>query len=744
MATTAHLGGIPLILTGGASWSMTSGISAQEAEFEIAAGDEGAALALREQRNAVTLELAGNTFAALSVLRVSPSSIAAKRRVTVVDRRYWWDRKVYERSVNKPRRVGAFRRGGVGWNVLQKVPGLDTFAAKLTHYAHSLDNAGVLWEAETLLRDILKEMDPGAGALVIAESSDLAFLPLQGLELSGSCADAFQQALNRMGGIEVTINALGQVVLYSWLTRTEMGVLGPGDSSRNYGAVGPGVYGAGTVEVVDMAAEAPEYVDVLFTPEIEVRFDFTADPTAEPDETTTAIPGAVPMVVQNVVVNPVPTLRLVAGNDEKTLTCGDYIEITQFLTALAITSASGGSVGGSGLLDAGLTMANIRRAVLPRNSAILHRSLGTLEKLVPGNLAINWSEVVSAIFEGFRSLWRLPEQWTDNCLAIRDYLVGTWNVQGGQRARAVCYADHTIFPNAQGRWAAGKTAETMPWCIEVSTGYPGLNTDPAATTPVAPFAVSVVDEDQGIIGTRQAVNNVLESKALIGLMTNLPTGAIRKSNTGAVFINSPANGQVGTSLPSISTNMRMCIILTMVPARALFRVRVHPGEVGITYPCSGPPQEIRVHDETARIGWSQLRAGFIQNAFGLGGDRAAGRAGQQVALDALRDLRACVNLTGETQGAASLTQIAQGYAKDIYARYAPRLMGSRVADSRGAAGQVIPGGGIVSVSHSVDSRGAAQTSIMLRAMRPMIGLLNLLPSGTRAILLKLIPTKGGK
>lgn len=736
MTTTAHLGGIPLILSGGASWSMTSGTTPQRAEFEIAAFDEGRAQELaKSARNAVTLELAGRTFAGLSVLHVLPSTVTAKRRVVVVDRRHWWERKHYYRAVNMPRRVGQVRRDGVGWNESMKaLPGLTQFAPGFTFYTHSLKSPTEAWAPLSLWEDIIQSIDPGA-SLLMADGLDLNGIPLQGLELDGNGQEVTQQALARLGAVDLTINPLGQVVLYSWRARSELGIMGPGDSSRQYGSVGPGIWARGTAEVVSFSAEAPEYVDVLFTPEIEVMFRFVADPT-DPDETSFQGPQAVEPTFVNVIVNPIQELPI---SDEVTLTSGDYIEITRALVAYTALAASGGAPGN---MPTGLSLAHLRQAILPRNGAILHRALDTLISKSPSTLAVNWSEIVGALTGGFRQLWQLPQEWVNNSLSIQPYLVGTWNTESGQRASSVVWCDHTIFPNAQGRWIYGKTADKMPWCIEVSTSYPGTDTDPTATNPPGPFSVEVKDRDQGIIATPQSVATATQNKALIGLMTNLPSGAIRASNKGAVFLNSAAIGDPTGSLPSISTSMRMATILTLTPARVLTRVTVRPADIGITWAATGPPMEVRAREETARYGWSQQRKKTIMDVFGLSG--ATTREVQDIALRSDAMTEACVNLKDNNKGAASLTAIAHGYALDVYSRFEPRLMGSRVADLRGPAADAVPGGGIASVTHSVDGRGVATTSIMLRVTRPALNLLSLLPSAARAIIMRLIPWKQGQ
>lgn len=703
--TVATLNGVPL-LAQGVSWRATTGVTPHQAEFSVALSE--VAFLLSIPRNEATLVFHGQTWEGLSIIEPGYSSDPNVGKVRVVDRRYWWPFVHHYQWINRRRRIGTRRRGK--WN--EK---LQQAAASAFEYASfsTYDGAGKAWDAVQLIRYVVEQVDgmwpdvePGA---------DFKKIPLENVDIDHEGHEAIARVLRSMPGAEITIDPTGRVRVFSWLSGAESWVVGDGHIEI-HGAAGPEVVAAGHVELIDRANARPEYIDVLFTPEIEVRFDFVGDDPSEATDGGTISQmnrAGTPRHIRNVL--PLPDFEITDGT--KTFYQGTYFA---FEDALRLWTSPPGIL-------SGLTHSIIRRAFVPERGLWAGIGLaGTLDAKGP---VANWSARISAIQGHYRQTFQLPRDWVDRTLSLRPYLVATIDITTGQRAPAMAFSDHAIKASEKGMYldAAARAADKMAYAWNV-TGYPGENveikTEGDDATQPAPATVQIIDEDQGVIRVAYQVDPYGRGQMVFpSKLENTPTRNWKKSamKTTPVFFNAITKGG---KVVALAAKHRLAVILTLVPATSLYRVKIKPEDVSAMLPkavrdgitdAKGPPKQIRVGPgiETARIAWSQAASDHIERSFAM---RNVGKAGW-VPEDLTTLLRQyCVNdgsgeSTKKGERGASLQQIALAQAAAYYATTHDRVEGSMTGEMNA---ELIPQGAIDQVSHQVDGDGAATSTYSLR------------------------------
>ena len=707
--TTATLNGRPLILSAPQRWTMTTGVTPFIGTFDIAAGDaEGL---ISDKISEDVLELHGQTWEQLSILWIDPGSNPHERRVRVADRRYWWPREHLKKSFNIPRRVALERRNKWG-DKLQVDP------SPIHDYKHFSLRNGKPWSPEDALRYVLNRVErrgvltPVApGSIKIQDDALLFDIPIENVRIDANGRDAVSQILAKLQGAAITIDPDGSIRVFSWLSEAEEGVLGDG-SLQVFGALGAPVWDQGNAEHVDLAKIRPAVIDVLFTPEIEMRFDFVSDELPKAEESKDAEPPGMPArILDN--VGPTVDFELTVGKEK--VAPGTFKTIKEQVDAWNLE-------GGIGLLLAkgkGLTFDLIDQGFIPeRGLWAIMDNIGTIQ---PSSVKQNWMARTSMLMRWYRQGFRLPKAFVDNAEAIRPYLVATLDRVSGQRAPAMAYADHCIKSRNKGLLRGASHADTTAWAMNVA-GYPGANTEITKDSQPSPARVVVTDQDMGIIRLDYLLspfgNDVMVFPAQI---LNVPTGDLRASNSRPVFFNSRT--RLDRLNPPKLGPSKVAVILTMIPADKLFTVSISASDHGIT--ATGPRLRIRVRAsvETARFAWSEQHKGVLTDAF-------------DPAVFGLSSLKvACVNLGDGEKDAASLKRIALAHAKAIWARDASRLMGSKVGDMNSAH---VPVGSIQSVTHTVNPDGSALSAVACQPQRPLIDMTAFLDAGTQRIVLRAV------
>lgn len=721
MIVRATFDGQPLLNETEVSWPERTGTSPVLGHFDITPAQLAYFLPLAVSQIPLDLEIdygsGTQSVRGLYVIREEPGPNPHIKRILVADRRRFWRVRWILRRYNMRRRTGTARRGQ--WNAVLQT----AVVPEIQHARFSL-KGGIVWKADEVLLDVLTALGEVGAAVHV---SDLSRLPVENLALDDRGDLALQRALELLPGARVTLTPAGVVRVFSALTGAEEGVVGTGEIGQG-GAAGPELQGRGHVELVTDHADRPRSVFVGFTIEAEIRIDCLAGDETAGTTGVPADPDNPPLEAVNVIQ--VPDFALtVAG---QAVAQGTWMPFTDYLAAIS---------GGRSLIN---RLDDRLMRILSVPGMGLAADLDLLAKGDASGEAADWGARVAALQHYYRTYYRVERHLMDRFLSLQPYLVATIDTTSGQRAPAVAFSDYTfVWSKKANVYQGGGLGETPAYCLIVD-GYPGPDGDfTAATAKPSPVKVHVVDSDQGIIQLEYLLNPYGFVEAILpGKLVDVPMRSFGMDDPEPVaFDVMSRNG----GIPQLSTEQRVAIVLTAVPAapndnRQLYWIEVKPADVRDLLPdgaargldsAHGPSIHVRIPAsvETARVAWQQSRAANIRRIFGLGGLFLDDRS--QLAGLVMNDEEQ--NVLGAS--AASLRALARAAAAAEWAHYPVRVMGARETPLNVALPLV---GQIDEIRHGVASNGAAISSIGLAPETFPLDIWSFLDSGTRQVVSRMI------
>lgn len=722
--TIATLGGFPLLASSPVRWRLIEGVTPCIEKFDMVPADAEKLLAVR---GPVKLVMTSNdstiTVEGLYVIGAAAGPNPFIARVEVADRRYWWKyAHVGPRRYNMRRKVG--ERYIANWAPAQLRPSLPDFAfAPYSTRNPTTDTAGNVadrWDADGVLFNVLGVLDSferknfsNSFGEPIRNGDPFGTVQLiEDLEIDDKGDAAIGRAVKACPGLGIFVNLAGKVVLFSKTSGLEVAAIA---------ALGPQMITGGVTKLVRNNLIRPREVHVLFTREIEVRFDYNQQGgTRTVNE----------RFMDNVLPIPDDYLEIPSGSGKR-MARGTYIRIED---AYSVWGA---------LPECNLNLASdgariMEMSMTPHNS--LNVMAGLAGVLNVTGAGADWAGRIQALQTHWRQTFRVNRRWMDRIFQLRAFSVGTVDQATGQRAPARAYADHCYFPSKKSLFKQAKQILTtglgdLTLCQNVD-GLPASGLLDG-TEAAAPAKVTIPDQDQGILHTDYVTDTlrdwerVLPSKLDTTNLQAIPTGNIADRTRSISFDSVPAGGK----RPKMSSTFRIAIIVTAIPAapnneQQLHRIVVKPSDVRPILPGSqnlglesanGPILEIRVPaaTETARIPWIDANAVEVEKAFGI-------RDG----IPNFGDY--CINEKTGSQGSASLNAIALAEAASAYATFVDRNEGTA---SGMLNASVTPGGWLAEVVHEIGTDGVAKTSVNLPAQIPALTLWNYLDKGTRKVLM---------
>lgn len=717
----ATLDGYPLLASSPVRWRLATGVLPVEETFDMIPSDAAALLANSSGRT-VTLKMIGGgstiEVKGLYVKQAAPGDNPYISRVTVADRRWLWPSPHILRRYNIRRRVGVKRI------VTQDQAALDVSAPDLLFAPYSTKteqgSANDRWEPKDCVLDVLAEISDAEKefygsafpppVIVGAPFNDSQLVDSLTVDESGEAA--IDRVLRAFPEVALYVNLEGAVVFFSRAAGGEQAMVA---------ALGAEYVGRGHITTISNRAIRPKEIHVLFTRELEVRFDFEEHSSGG----TVAQGSDDARFADNVLA--VPDRFLQIGT--RKVPQGTWITFAEALAAW----------GQPPLIAVGsqLTYRFILQALVPWND--LWGPLGILGSLDPN---AEWSGRIRALQSHFRQTYRINRRWMDRILSLKAYSIGTVDQATGQRGPARAYGDHCYVAAKKHMFkqlgevrqlGAGNSAGDLTLCTNID-GYPASGIIDANTKP-SPAEVSVVDEDQGIIRLDYVVDPLgMMEVCLPSKMGNVPKADIRNRTNPITFDSIVKGGR----LAALETDHKVAMILTAIPAspnndQQLHRLIVKPADVrqllgpaastGLM-DANGPIMEVRIGPgvETARIPWHDSRAKMVERAFGIE-DGPVDFAG------------AVMNESSATGGAASLNSIALAEAATIYASYCDRSEGAATGQPNAS---IVPAGWLAEVVHEIDTAGVVGTTIRLPERIPKLTIWQFLDKSTRAILAKAI------
>lgn len=648
-STRLFVGGVPVPAFGSRGWSLTAGVRAHSAGFEF---DVATTETFRGRRT-VEVEIDGSTFGPLYVTTLEAGSRPDTATVVLADRRFEWPRRHVARSYNVRRRTGDRRAVGDGSNLVETLQVVDDVA-----YAPWSLNNGKRWTAEDMARDVFEAIGVDAVTLPAGFGRGVAVQDA----IFDYPGDAAVEYLFEFagGGYTVTIDPDGSVVVIDLAQRDELAIMQ---------AAGPVVHDAGFAAVADRRRFRPARVIVLFTREVELRFDFeegaqsqTVDKssasTTPRDGGDTVDDGRPPRDMVNVV--PIPEVNLEVGN--RKLALGTYLNIEEYLAALDGEQRSG---------VPRLTLEELR-TYFHSPSFISHRygvdDTGTEDPL--------WRRRLRALLQHWRVTFQLNTAWRARLKSLRATRVATIDPEKGTRAPATGYGAYLRKPTIGALYKSQQQAKSFGWRV-------GKYADDLADAEQAPVDVTVKDEELGIIRVYPLKD---------------PFGSTEEMVPGEVAEQPAWSGNLGSilvwTMAKLADNYKLAVILTGIQGAPndesrLEAVTVEARDADVNAgPSLGPAQYVRIDPglTTARYRWDDTQAEQIESAFAGEGDYPS-------------DL-----LINRDQ----IESVAKAIASSVYAQSLDRAEGRYPV---GYNPRVVCRGSISTVDHVVAPDGTALTFI---------------------------------
>lgn len=458
---------VPVVTLGGVtlggdvtySWELAYGVRPAEQLF-LLSEERAKAIALGSP---LTFGVAG-VAKPLKVEHVYALEVLAaqqpqQRTVRVADRRWLWPRKWVASSFNVRRASGDFSLAGEAGTPIE----LQQLQPEIRYAKWSLnppENGSEPWTALQVLDFVFGKIEQPYRVV-----GTLPQVEVQDLVLDDDGASAVERVLAFLPGADVFMDYDGTAVVLNTLD-------GGAGGTRTRGPI-PGLErkhtSGGDIQISDRSALRPASVVVLFTPEVEVRFDYTESGSRTRDTAQ----------LVNVAPSPDVTLELTDSQGvTRTVARGSYVPLeTLFTTWPAF-----------GVDSQQLSMAKMARFGF---------GAGILEQVYARDTSFNVDPVsagrVRAAVDSWRQLFQIDELFMQRLLSIRANRVAILNAATGLRARSEAYCDFTRRPNKRNPAIKGLAeSKEYGWAVE---GYADLLED---ATP-APALVSVQDNDAGVI-----------------------------------------------------------------------------------------------------------------------------------------------------------------------------------------------------------------------------------------------------
>lgn len=718
---------IPIAAKETVRWELRSGSEPVEEEFTTLASRQiiDKLTDLGRSHTPVTLTLGAHTndkleVKGLFIKEIRPDTNPFEIRIVLVDVRYWFRYFHIRRALNITRRVGVKRRGE--WqDELQQDVAPDLRFSKFSlqepdnassppHTPKSSMDSIFNEIRERLLDQIQYDMPVSSEAL-----SAFKQLTFQDLDVDDPGDQAVARVLEFIPGAFLYPDYDGVIQFDNRLSGLEVTQI------ENLGAE---IADQGHITFVSNEFIRPREIHVLFTREVELRFDFEE---AEDINATIAVEEN-QKFADNVIAVPDFSIEI----DGEKVAQGTYATLDAYLANIATPT---------GVIK-NINYPLIRKAMIPEMG--LWAALGLVGETALPSPKADWAARWGAIQNAYRQLMRINRVWTDRIYSMSPYLVATIDVTSGQRAPAMAFSDYSVTASQRAMLFASLSNEDLPYAFNVP-GYPDDAIDAESRPAMAD--VTIVDADQGIIGVTYKVDAYrFGDRVLPGLIDvdSMPNYAVENWRDNPISFDSVAgNGKV----PTLAPGFKLAVLFTAVPAapnnnNQYERVVVTPDDVesllkdlggrklieGIRK-ATGPIMEIRIPPttETARIAHDDNRLEDFEKMFGIieGEPNTDGLVVNRSGAGTVR---------GEEANAGAIDIIALFAAASKYIEFSDRLQGSM----QGYMRDIVPSGWLESVVHNILSKGEAITSIGLKKQITPIDPLDLMDNGTRRALLRLV------
>ena len=604
----------------------------------------------------------------LSVLGDASGVGRTTATLIVADRRWLLKRKPVYRRYNIPRRAGTTRWTGSS-NVVQNQP-----LAEDVQYRYHTTNNGSEWTAQEVLEDLLDALAPGEWEI----RTPIPDVPIDHLTLEGDGDLQLHRLLAWIGGIDLAVSAEGILYVMSPFDGDEDDVVNRLIIDRGQ------LRGTGDVRFVDNRHIRPELVHVDMDREIEVRFDFDEDAGKRSVIRNISLADR---TLENVM--PVPDVSITMP-DGRELARGTWVQIKDYLDAIASVSAAGGSNFAPGPLTI-----EVLRTYYNAMPGGLRTWLPNLYAKDPaGNEDPVWMDRINAIIKHWRHTFRVNSAWRDICESWRPYRVGVVDPETGGRAEALVMSDYMIRPSMRSLFADNFGGITRHGFIGGEWAQDFTDGDET------PAEIRVIHQDQGIFSVHLELDPYGEAGAM----------AMGKVSKDSMPAESPADVIKLWIETVLDADFKLSIILTLIPGgpngegdvgQRFHRETYDAAQVVPGATAGGPPLAIRAPSSgynTARFIWTDGESAFDDNFFQI--------------LDAF-ELGRSIDIK-YAQNPEQILSITEAMAHRTFIEFADRWEGRATLPF---SAEVEPKGSINRVAHMIDTTGRVTTRVFMDPQR---------------------------
>lgn len=674
--TKATLGGValggPPTLGGVYDWEFRAGVAPVERAWEVSrqradqlagqTGDVPLRLVLEHGRDRLEVEH-------VYLLEILPGSRPETRTLRLADRRWLWGTSWVACSANIRRTTG--EKFLLNDEDLLENAILEDVVKYATYSLWPPEAPANAWTAHQLLSRVFEQMGQP-----FRLGDELQAIEVQDLELDSPGAEALQAVLAYLPGVDVYMDRAGVAVVYDTRSERGAGIL-PALKARQQGV---GL----DARAVDRSGIRPASVVVLYTPEVECRFNYSEGGTTARDSASLSNVGAVPDI----------SLTLADGS---TVARHSFVDLERMFAAW----------GAFGALNRELSYSVLRKYMLKAGGAILEY-LWANDPATAVRDPEAQARVRTAIAY-WRTWFAIEPVFYGRLRAIRAVRAAILDTSKARRAPAAAYADWLRKPSLHGLIKSTDPNTDAGW---FTAGY----ADRLSDARIAPAEVTIKDAGAGIIQVRPQIDHQGRASAIVlgrPLTDALPSAHIGTANRLALDLHAQWD-QV-----ELSPTFKLAVVLTVVPGSPngigrFWQEEVTAGEAGAGE-ARGPKVYARVLPAvaTARFAWSDDEADGIYGCL---------RGTSPLPSSRLVDPEL-------------VRQVAVATAKRVYDAYRDEPGGTIQVDLQP---ELEPAGSLVAVRHGVARGRELVTEAKFATAKRAVDIWRYLPESARRALLHVL------
>lgn len=597
----------------------------------------------------------------LYAIEVLPATNPRQRVVRVVDRRYWWERKLVVGEFNVP-----VARGNLF--LVQTSSTLENALIEPSQeWAKSslfpVDNGTQRWTARQLIDHVFQKLETPYRYI---EDPPIQEIEVFDFALDDEGHTALERVLRYLPGCDVYIDRAGTAVIFNSQPPFSAGTRERGAPVFPYLARRHVTF-PGDVQIVNRRFIKPKAVHVYYTPEVEIRYNFSEGSSVTSDGTDLRNIGFVP---------------------DFTLTSGSRVYPRGSPLELGTMFSAWGAFGIDPETNAPMeiTTSKLRKFALKHGWASFEQMFGNTPLAVPNPV---YQQRAAEAIRRWRRTYQIAEDFRDRISSIKAVRVAIINPVTRRRAPSEAYCDWVRRPAMKGFANPGDINQLHGWAVR---GYAATLSEAKA----CPADVQILDPRAGIFDVTPRVDPFGLSQAMI---LGYPTGGTMPTQGGLADAN-----RTGLDLYAqwdqveLDATFNLSVVLTCTPSspndlRKLHKVTVFPGDVGEAA-AEGPEWHVRVYPGllTARFAWTD--------------------GGGQELVNVIKGL----SNTFPTQllvNADLVTAVAQATARRIYSRYRDGPAGQAAIDMDPS---IEPSGWLSSVRQSA-AGGVTETVVQFGGPR---------------------------